>query len=111
MYLLSKHLKDINGWDLRILKPMVNAKVGAVEHPVFVKGVCSGVRNMSSGDSFPRSTEITDEITLLGGWKVVHKEWDCMGWYLQEKNDKKGRGTKSKQQEVLSTVVFKRMGW
>ena len=66
-YLVSKHSKDLDGWELMILKAIANAKVGAVGHPVLIEGIRPGVGNVSSGDSCPRSTDITDEVTALGG--------------------------------------------
>ena len=63
---VSKHSEDLDGWEMRVLKPMVDAEVGVVGYPVFIKGVRLGVRNMFSGDSCPRSTDVTDKITFLG---------------------------------------------
>ena len=48
MHRVSKHLKKIDGREPRVLKLMVDVKVGVVEHTVLVEGICLGVRNMSS---------------------------------------------------------------
>ena len=47
---------------------MVDANVGVVGHQVSVNGVCLGVRNMSSRDSYRCSTYVTDKVMLLGRW-------------------------------------------
>ena len=79
---VSIHLKEFDGWCLRVWKPVVNLEVGAEGCPLLVEVVGARVGNMTPSDRCPRIAEITDEVTSLGGRQVVQEEGDCWGLYL-----------------------------
>ena len=79
---VSIHLKKFDGWCVRVWKPVVHLEVGAEECPSL--GEVAGVRvgNLTPSDRYPRSAEITNEVTCFGKRQFVQDEGDCSGLYL-----------------------------
>ena len=108
---VSIHLKELDGWCVRVLKPVVHLEVGAEGCPLFVEVLCARIGNVTPSDRCPRSAEITDEVTSLGGRQVVQEEGDCMGLYFREKKERKDGLVSWNKREASSAMVLRWPGW
>ena len=75
-------LKDINGEEDLVLKQVVDLQVGAEGGPLGVEGDSNDVRYVAAAYGCLRSTDITDERALVGGWYMVQEPEDC-GEYFE----------------------------
>ena len=108
---VSIHLNEFDGWCVRTLKAVVDLEVGPEGCPLFVDVVGARVGNMIPSDRCPRSAEITDKVTSLGGRQVVQEEGDCWGLYLQERMERKDGLVKWNNVDTSSVMVLRVPGW
>ena len=82
---VSIHLKEIDGWCVRVWKPVVDLEVGTGGYPSLGEVAGARVGNLIPSDRCPHSAEITDKVTSFDWRQVVHEEGDCSILYLREK--------------------------
>ena len=108
---VSIHLKEFDGCCVRVLKPVVHLEVGAEGCPLLVEVAGVRIGNATPFDRCPRSAEITDEVTSLGGRQVVQEEGDCSGLYFREKKERKDGLVSWNKREASSAMVLRWPGW
>ena len=108
---VSIHLKEFDGWRVRVLKLVVHLEVGAEGCPLLVEVCCARIGNVTPSDRCPRSAEITDEVTSFGGRQVVQEEGDCTGLYFREKRERKEGLVSWNKREASSAMVLRWPGW
>ena len=67
---------------------VVHMELGAEGGPLGVEFIGAGIGNVTSSDGSLRSAEMTDEITVEGGWHGIQELGDCGEWYIREKRSK-----------------------
>ena len=108
---VSIHLKEFDGWRVRVLKLVVHLEVGAEGCPLLVEVCCARIGNVTPSDRCPRSAEITDEVTSLGGRQVFQEEGDYSGLYFREKKERKDGLVSWNRREASSAMVLRWPGW
>ena len=68
---------------------MVDLQVGAEGGPLGVEGDCTAVGYVAAAYGCVRSTDITDERTLVGGWNMFQEPGD-RGEYFEQTRARKG---------------------
>ena len=79
---LSIHLKDLNRGEDVVFMQVAKLQVGAEGGPLGVEGDSNDVRYVAAAYGCLRSTDITDERALVGGWYMVQEPEDC-GEYFE----------------------------
>ena len=108
---VSIHLKELDGWCVRFLKPVVHLEVGVEGCLLFVEVAFARIVNVTPSDHCPRSSEITDEVTSLGGRQAVQEEGDCSGLYFREKKEGKDGLVSWNKREASSAMMLRWPGW
>ena len=108
---VSIHLKELDGWCVRLLKPVVHMEVGAEGCPLLAEVAGVRIGKVIPSDLCPRSAEITDEVTSFGGRQVAQEEGDCIGLYLREKKERKEGLVRWNRREASSAMVLRWPGW
>ena len=76
---VTKHLKDLNNWVLRVFKHVVHLHFGAEGHPVNILLVSLFTGYMPTSNGCLRSAKITEGTISEGEWKAGHIPGDCWG--------------------------------
>ena len=73
---MSKHLKDIYHWVVRVSEEMADAEVRAEGLPVCILGNGALFLHVTVADDSLRNAQITEETIAVGGWKTIQEPAD-----------------------------------
>ena len=72
-------LKDINQWEVKIIKEVINTNIGAEVTPIVILSNCPLIGDIAILESHLRKTETTAEMYLVGGKQAVQEPDNCAG--------------------------------
>ena len=78
---VSIHLKDIDIGEDLFLKQVVDLQVRPEGGPLGLEGESPAVGNVTTTYGCLCSTDITDERTSVGGWRMVQEIGDCCEYF------------------------------
>ena len=66
-------LKDINQWEIKFIKEVINTNIGAEVTPIAIIIICPLIGDIAISERRLRKTDITAEIYSLGGKQAVQE--------------------------------------